>query len=608
MGRTVVSFRPSRTLELPLGGLENLHLALYSPLSYPLSDFTVTLSLPEGLRLLELDSLPRENGVCNVKPLKVKRDANSYEIIYPDGSACPDKTLSTYLPIKIETSSAPGQSIKYHRSANGNFTELPQEIPIKALPEINGAMPRRILIQQYVLSPAKTSKLSAEHLREYVRQNLAAGFNSIIVDPKQTSGGSAMQELYREYLAQCPGIKIFLNQSMGFPMNLKLWGGVEPCVSGMIDWGNAHPEAKPRYFNDQPPASELWKEWKEGDSGVPYGVLCPTYITGTGRTAYKKALENIMRKVFAAYSEAAGLWIDWEQPVWGPTQMGLWCFCDKCKMAFRERLKIPEAEKLNDQRIKDKYSKEWEDFRASLEGEHFRIIWEVCHELNKTLQVYAWEGHESFWRAARNNIDLPFGTVPGNSVADGFRQKSIDKAMADLRKWNNASGLIGQRFPQLPENMSTAKNGWKDSQVCSADGFSFDTKNWKTQLLRIVAGTHYGVDLCNAMLFPAGAQYHIGEATRTISQFEDLFHDGERADQLASSDALKYPDLLVLRKGDERLVLTFNGGDKPLEAAIRNLELQPGQKAEVVDGAKGLDPAEVKIAIPPQDVVLIHIK
>ena len=95
-----------------------------------------------------------------------------------------------------------------------------------------------------------------------------------------------------------------------------------------------------------------------------------------------------------------------------------------------------------------------------------------------------------------------------------------------------------------------------------------------------------------------------------IAAFEDLFHDGVRADNLATSDVFKYPNLLVLKKGDERLVLIFNESqDKPLTGTLRNLKLKPGQKGTVWESGKPYGNANaMKITVQPQDVVAVHIK
>ena len=108
----------------------------------------------------------------------------------------------------------------------------------------------------------------------------------------------------------------------------------------------------------------------------------------------------------------------------------------------------------------------------------------------------------------------------------------------------------------------------------------------------------------------AGAFYYMGEATRLIAAFEDLFHDGVRDDKLASSDVFQYPNMLVLKKGDERLVLIFNEDhEKSMTGTLRNLKLKPGQKAVIWESEQKVsNPSNIKITVQPQDVIAIHIK
>jgi hypothetical protein len=106
-----------------------------------------------------------------------------------------------------------------------------------------------------------------------------------------------------------------------------------------------------------------------------------------------------------------------------------------------------------------------------------------------------------------------------------------------------------------------------------------------------------------------GMLYWIGEATRILATYEDLFYEGERADGLAACDTLQYPNVLVLKRGGERLVLLFNEGEQPQLVTLSNRELQPGQVATVFGSDQKTDaPAEMRLTIPAQDVAVIHIR
>jgi len=131
----------------------------------------------------------------------------------------------------------------------------------------------------------------------------------------------------------------------------------------------------------------------------------------------------------------------------------------------------------------------------------------------------------------------------------------------------------------------------------------------KLQILRIVAATRGGIDLNSSLECFAGMKYYIGEATRLIAEHEDLFWDGKRADELAVSEQIKYPDLLVLKKGDERLILLFNEGAKPMTVQLQSKDVKPGQKATVYGTPISTDtPEQMEVIIAPEDVAVVHIK
>ena len=120
---------------------------------------------------------------------------------------------------------------------------------------------------------------------------------------------------------------------------------------------------------------------------------------------------------------------------------------------------------------------------------------------------------------------------------------------------------------------------------------------------------HGGCDLQSSLECIAGMMYWIGEATRAITDYEDLFLNGERKDSLAVSKEIKYPDLLVLSKGKERLVLLFNEGSTPKKVDLENKALAKGAVAKLWNTDIVVnDPAKMTVTIPENDVVLIHIK
>jgi len=103
--------------------------------------------------------------------------------------------------------------------------------------------------------------------------------------------------------------------------------------------------------------------------------------------------------------------------------------------------------------------------------------------------------------------------------------------------------------------------------------------------------------------------YYLGEATHVLSAFEPLFWDGERADAWATCDRLRYPNVLVLCLGGQRLVLLFNETDAAQSVVLTNKERAPGQTAPVFGTSSQSDsPAETPVRLPANDVAVVHIK
>ena len=178
--------------------------------------------------------------------------------------------------------------------------------------------------------------------------------------------------------------------------------------------------------------------------------------------------------------------------------------------------------------------------------------------------------------------------------------------MAFYRREVGVSNVQGQTFALLGAGVQ--KNAWAMQQVISRDGH-VDAKSWKSQLLRLAATLQGGVDLGESIIdYRAGSYYWIGEATRIIAEFEDLFVEGVRADNLAVSSQISYPNLLVLKKEDERLVLLFNEADTDLEVKLENVDLVKNQRARVFEHGDWVDARELIVTVPSRDAMVIHVR
>ncbi len=592
---------PVKEWGFPRGGVENLHLALYSPLPYRLDDYEFILDLPPGFRLLDKTGY-QPRWVYNVRPQAIKPETVSREGItytrlrmsHAPGEVAPDATRYSILPVQMETAPAVDTCRFYfRRAARGNFTELEQQLPVRVLPAVNGRMPRKVIISQYNV-PAGVFTASAEQTKATIAQAVAAGCNYWAISYMPAWG-----EQWRDFtrlLADTP-VSLGAHLILWVTNNYPLYGmRVTKHVEGETwKWAQQTPAACARYFGGKP-------QWGVDDRHTDF---CPTYVMGEGAAAFREVLKQDYAAMLAFLPKTEIIWNDDERRALPPQGAeGAFCFCDRCKQAFRASAGLPADEELTDEALVTRYRLKWESFRRRQDGLAQGQIRQVCRELGRPYMVYSWSSDGRFWEGCKGNIDLAFPGCPGNSVADSYYQRMLDDFAQTFRQQTGLPRAVGQRFEFFAEH---GKDGWK-VMVLSDDGF-MQPRTWKTQILRIVAALHGGVDLESCFHFSGGMSYWVGEATRIISEYEDLFWEGERADDLAVSDQVKYPNLLVLRRGAERLVLVFNETQSPLQVTLRNRELAPGQVARIFETAGPVaDPAQVALTVPPEDVTVVHVR
>jgi len=582
------------------GAMENLALMLYSPFTYALSDYEFILDVPAPFRLLDI---MHETGRSqhNVRPAGLVTEAvehdgkpyTRYRIAEAAANVAPDRITGQFLPLVLETWPAAERTTAwyYRRLAQGNLTELEQRIPVRILPPINGRLCRNIMISQYCSEPCSGyypgARFSPEHYDQHMRQSLQAGFNTWI-SPAPTTA---------EWVRKAGGRLVIWS-------NYPFYGMKQATSRPGYRWLAEHPEAQARYFND----SGTWETRHQ---------YCPSYVVGEGREAFLAEVKGVYESKLANLPGAAILWSDWEESVWHPGKSspgkaaregtGSWCFCDRCKTQFRQWAGLPPEADLTDDAIFQTYKAPWESFRADLDGKVAGVARQAARDLGKPYMLYSWSSHTKLWQALNGAIDLAFPGIPGNEAGSAAGQKHLDDTMAMFQS------KVGLRRAQVMGQEFAMGHGY--ARVTNPRAFLNQPSDYedpqlqKREILRIVAALGLGVDLCSSMDRVGGMLYWIGEATRILAAYEDLFHEGERDDSLAACDTLQYPDVLVLRHNKERLVLLFNEGDQPRAVAVRHRDVLPGQVATVFESDLKADAAaEMQLTIPAQDVAVIHVQ
>jgi len=595
------------------GSMETLFHPLYTPppLGFPLEDYELILDVPKGFKLLEQNyDDPLFGGRLNCRPEAVATEEARHhgqpytryrfafrpEYVRPfefePGKKQQKNIQMALIPLVLGRFSGAGTTCRFYfrRLASGNLTEIEQQLPVRVLPPINGRTPKKVAIQQYCAIPWRHwAGLSTELFESHMRQSFEAGFNYWIVQPWR---GEHAKRVYDRVLER--GGAVGLWGTGNYPLWRNSLGADGAFGRLMLD----EPEARARYFNDG-------LEWTVNRQ------FCRSFVTGKGAAAFKAAVRKDIALMlhggtekYIGFPKAYYYFVDWEQLPWQSHNVKHpFCFCQNCKNAFRRHAKLPATTDLTDDAIRKNHKREWSSFRHELDGRVNGIVREVCGELGLRYMYYDMVAYKENWPSLKGNIDIAFPGLPGGDVCYGNRQAHVDRFARFLRDEVGLPRAIGQQFA-ADYNCKHPWDNWKSRQ----EEF-FRPQMLKTQILRIVAATHGGIDLnCSFKCF-AGMKYYIGEATRLIAEHEDLFWDGERDDDPAVSEQIEYPNLLVLRKGDERLVLLFNEGTQPLTVQLRNKSLKPGQKATIYYASFSDDtPAAMEVTIAPEDVEAVHIK
>lgn len=587
----------------PRNSVETFHLAIYSPLERPVEgEFTFTFELPRGFRLLDkIDYKPR--WIMNLKPERVSTEVTSREgqeftrytlEFRPPNQPYPKICRSELAVVMDEPPASQGTHFYYRRELAGNVTELENSIPVEMLPPIRGQMPEKILISLYGSLPAH---MPDEHLNALAEVATRAGMNAFSFHPNPGWGEEhrAHERKWHDAVLRHGG-RVSLWVTVPLPYATMRKGHLK----WYPEWIVSHPEAHDRYFQGKP-------EWGGGPAPHHFSSgYDKAYVLSPEAGEFWDIIAKEADRFLEMFPGTSLVWADFEHPVLTPDGKGSGGFTDRNKEAFRQWAGLPEDADLSDANIVGSYRSQWEAFRHQQDARIIGKMRQMWSSKGFPFMLYSQGGNRLLWNELKGRIDIAFPGTPGDHPADSYYQKLLDDAAKRFRQEQDFPMVIGQRFP--PRLTGQWYPGMGFCKPLSHDGFAHP-RSWKSQVIRVVAAMGGGIDLTHAQGWGGGSLYYIGEATRLISAFEPLFWDGERADDLAASEQIKYPNLLVLKLGKERLVLLFNEGEEPLSVVLENKRLAPGQVATVFEtDIRTNNPAKMKVTVPPEDCVVVHIK
>ena len=497
------------------------------------------------------------------------------------------KYYTHFISFRNEYKFKPGETVdfRFRRVVNDNTTDIVNVIKVVPLPEIKGGKLTKVLFPQY--HHFMDGRVSHEQWKAMADQSCKAGLNSFMVGAgilsrKNTAEGKETK--FKNSVMNQKGTCNFLWANCSLP----LWGSHEGHVRTLIE---KTPDLQVRYYKNTGSATKNF-----------YREFCLTNATGKYRKEFMEAMRKDYQDMLNEVPSCKYIFLNDEN---FPNLHGQWrhavCFCDVCKEDFRKMFKIPASEKLTDELIVTKYEAQWGLWwRHKHKGQLLQMAFETIHQLGAKLFYYHQSHDTRSYAEAKGKYDMVSIPLPGcASFCGNAKQAEMDAAKAAGEKTTGLRQSIGQFVTYT-----------RSGAFFSSDSFHFYPKEVKMVLIRAAATNHNGA-LCEcASLFSAGALYYAGQATQIIAAYEDLFYNGVRADKLAVSDTFKYPAMLVLKKGSERLVLIFNEDhEKPRTGVVRNLELKPGQTAKIWGSGKVIkDASRIQVTVPPQDVAVICIK
>ena len=576
---------------------------VYNPNKTGKCDYTLIVEVPEGFtRVNDFGGQNWRHYITkNVKEEKITYKGKKY-VRYTYRWTLPAKLIRTlksyaqYISFRHDGYKfAKGEQVdfRFRRIVDGNTTDVVNTIKVQELPPIKGAISRKITFPQY--HPFMNSPVSREQYQAAVEDGFKAGLNSYIMTPiypvNQNNLAGETERNFQRHIVNRPGMKNYTWALFNTPL---VGAGKATHLAALLD---KYPDLEAVYFNNTGCKAPDWMR-----------QYCFSKALGKYRKEFREALKkdyeymftkgNLKSRDFFLNDESYpfGYQKDWKHS---------FCFCNECKAGFGVMFKISGAEKLDDVTLVTKYPAQWGSWwKFKQKNQILGMAHAVIKELGGTLWYYHNTHDHEAYKHSRGNYDIVSIPIPGQTFPGAHVQGTMDAAKQIGEKITGVHNSFGQFHTYWPGEAANPVYAF------SSDSNYFHPKEQKQVLVRLAATTHKGAIMESAAYCSAGTFYYMGEATRLIGAFEDLFHDGVRDDKLATSTVFKYPNMLVLKKGDERLVLIFNEDhNKPLSGVLKNLKLKPGQKAAVWESGKPYGKADsMHITVKPQDVVAVHIK
>ena len=337
---------------------------------------------------------------------------------------------------------SPEAEFLYWSEANGgSVVEAPQSFRVRLLPRLNGAQPKKLVLQ---LWGGWLSNMDDLGLREEVlRAAQQAGFNDIVGGDRWSSDNAS---------------RFNLRHTLG--MNFEPWSL------------NLAP-----YLKDHPEQRLVDSAGKLSDQ-----YLCMSLLTGDAWPAVEAALRNLLDTIRPDTVD-----YDFEYP---PLTSHHSCYCPRCLQAFRDFAKLPADAELTPAAIRQRFGPQWVDFMSGRVAGLFARLKETIHRLAPGTSFSVYSGYATPDNAERYGVDWrKVGDLQACDHAGcgyGRPAADIQATIAALQGIPLTCGCLIEPYetdvttPQTPLTSAWALRMLLDSTggILVYDRLSFDGRTW----------------------------------------------------------------------------------------------------------------------------------
>lgn len=270
------------------------------------------------------------------------------------------------------------------------------------------------------------------------------------------------------------------------------------------------------------------------------GLMCTTLLLGDGWAAAEAALKERLDK-----SHPHCVDYDYE---YGPAAGPHSCYCPRCLAAFREFAGLGADVTLDADIIRGDYWPQWIDFMARRVARICLQFKESIHKLYPGTLFSVYSGYQTPENPERYGIDWRYiGELQAADHAGCGYGRPVEAIAATIEALNGIPLVCGALLVPYDTDLTTPQ-----------------TPLDLAWLLRVVLDSTGGVLVYNRSTMDGRSWYAMGEATRLVAAYEELFLEGQRTALPGLDPAL----VQMVTHGDTTLVCALNRGNTALTHRI----------------------------------------